>query len=119
MAAKVVEGEASHALNTSEGEGMDGGGAFQTQCVDLSGVVHVLSACEGVYRVTLPHPPVRPVSLVSSHVSRVSHVSCTSCILCTPPPIVDASPACRTSTTVLSTTPSRSSSARTRKVSCT
>ena len=61
---KVVEGEASHALNTSEGEGVDGGGASQTQCMDLSGVTHMLYACEGVYRITLPHPPVHPASLV-------------------------------------------------------
>ena len=66
MVVKVVEGEASHVLNTSEGEGMDGGGAFQTQRVDLSGVACVLYACKGVYRITLPHPPVRPVSLPAS-----------------------------------------------------
>ena len=64
MVAKVVEGEASHMLNMSKGEGVDGGGAFQTQFMDLSGVARVLYACEGVYHVTLPHPPVRPASLV-------------------------------------------------------
>ena len=75
--AKVVEGEASHALNTSEGESVDGGGAFQTQRVDLSGVVRMLYTCEGVYRITLPHPPVRPVSLPASLViPRLLRVSC-------------------------------------------
>ena len=112
---KVVEGEASHALNTSEVRAA--ALHFQTQCVD-SGVVHMLYACEGVYHVTLLiHLFVLHLSFVlRSHASRISRASRVSH---TPPPVINASPACRTSTTVLSTIPSRSSSARTRKVSCT
>ena len=66
MGVKVVEGEASHTLNTSEGEGMDGGSTLFSNSVHglISGVMCMLYACEGVYRVTPPHPPVRPVSLV-------------------------------------------------------
>ena len=83
MAVKVVEGEASHVLNTSEVRAwMVAALCFQTQRMD-SGVAHVLYACEGVYHVTPPHPPVCPVSLVrpashSSCVSCASRVSCTS-----------------------------------------
>ena len=78
MVVKVVEGEASHALNTSEGEGVDGGGASQTQCMDLSGVMCVLYACEGVHRITPPHPPVHPASLVrpASLTCPMSRVPC-------------------------------------------
>ena len=64
MVVKVVEGEASHMLNTSEVRAwMAAALCFQTQCVD-SGVACVLYACEGVYHVTPPHPPVHPVSLI-------------------------------------------------------
>ena len=64
MAVKVVEGEASHALNTSEVRAwMAAALCFQTQRVD-SGVMHVLYTCECVYCITPPHPPVCPVSLI-------------------------------------------------------
>ena len=64
MAVKVVEGEASHALNMSEVKAwMAAALCFQTQHVD-SGVACMLYTCEGVYHVTLPHPPVRPASLI-------------------------------------------------------
>ena len=64
MAVKVVEGEASHALNTSEVRvWMAAALCFQTQHMD-SGVACMLYTCESVYHVTLPHPPVCPASLV-------------------------------------------------------
>ena len=64
MAVKVVEGEASHALNTSEVRAwMAAVLCFQTQHVD-SGAVHMLYTCVGVYCITPPQSPVRPVSLV-------------------------------------------------------
>ena len=64
MVVKVVEGEASHALNMSEVRvWMVVVLCFQTQRVDSS-VARVLYACEGVYCVTPPHPPVHPASLV-------------------------------------------------------
>ena len=60
----MVEGEASHALNTSEVRvWMVAVLCFQTQRMD-SGVAHMLYTCKGMYRVTPPHPPVRPASLI-------------------------------------------------------
>ena len=43
-----------NALNMSEGEGMDGGGTLfsNSACGLICGVVCMLYACEGVYRVT-------------------------------------------------------------------